>query len=84
MVVCLCECYVYVNCIKEVGGFCDKVLELVYELGDDVVIFCGDDVLILLFMLVGVQGVVSVIFNLFFKGMVDMVVVVLVNDFVIV
>ena len=75
------ERYAHVNCIKEAGGSCDKVSELVHELGNDVAILCGDDALTLPFMSVGAQGVVSVTSNLLPKGMVDMVAAALANDF---
>lgn len=73
--------YAHVNCIKEAGGSCDKVSELVQELGDDMAILCGDDALTLPFMSVGAKGVVSVTSNLLPEGMVKMVKAALVNDF---
>ncbi|MEL6969046.1 MAG: 4-hydroxy-tetrahydrodipicolinate synthase [Bacteroidota bacterium] len=80
-VVRLRERYAHINCIKEAGGSCDKVSELVHELGDSVAVLCGDDALTLPFMSVGAQGVVSVTSNLLPKGMVDMVAAALGNDY---
>lgn len=71
----------HINCIKEAGGSCDKVSELVHELGDDISVLCGDDALTLPFMSVGAKGVVSVTSNLLPKGMVDMVAAALNNDY---
>ena len=80
-VVRLRERYAHVNCIKEAGGSCDKVSELVHALGDSVSVLCGDDALTLPFMSVGAQGVVSVTSNLLPKGMVDMVAAAAANDY---
>ena len=63
-VVRLRERHAHVNCIKEAGGSCDKVSELIHELGDSVTVLCGDDALTLPFMSVGAKGVVSVTSNL--------------------
>lgn len=75
------EKHAHINCIKEAGGSCDKVSELVQALGDDITVLCGDDALTLPFMSVGAKGVVSVTSNLLPKGMVDMVAAALDNDF---
>lgn len=75
------ERYPQINCIKEAGGSCDKVSELIHELGDDITVLCGDDALTLPFMSVGAQGVVSVTSNLLPKGMVEMVAAALTNDY---
>jgi 4-hydroxy-tetrahydrodipicolinate synthase len=80
-VVRLHERYAQINCIKEAGGSCDKVSELVQELGDRVTVLCGDDALTLPFMSVGARGVVSVTSNLLPAGMVKMVKAALNNDF---
>ncbi|WP_367391700.1 4-hydroxy-tetrahydrodipicolinate synthase [Lewinella sp. LCG006] len=72
----------HVNCIKEAGGSCDKVSELVHELGDSITVLSGDDALTLPFMSVGAKGVVSVTSNLLPSGMVKMVQAALANDFV--
>jgi 4-hydroxy-tetrahydrodipicolinate synthase len=71
----------HVSCIKEAGGSCDKVSELVQELGDSVTVLSGDDALTLPFMSVGAKGVVSVTSNLMPVGMVKMVEAALANDF---
>lgn len=75
------ERYPQISCIKEAGGSCDKVSELIHELGDDITVLCGDDALTLPFMSVGAKGVVSVTSNLLPKGMVDMVAAALANDY---
>ncbi len=80
-VVRLRERHAHVNCIKEAGGSCDKVSELIHELGDSVTVLCGDDALTLPFMSVGAKGVVSVTSNLLPMCMVDMVAAALENDY---
>lgn len=73
--------YAHINCIKEAGGSCDKVSEMVREMGDVLTVLSGDDALTLPFMSVGAKGVVSVTSNLFPKEMVQMVNAALANDF---
>ncbi|MBI2812769.1 MAG: 4-hydroxy-tetrahydrodipicolinate synthase [Opitutae bacterium] len=51
--------------IKEAGGSVDRVDQIISALGDSVTVLSGDDSLILPFMAVGAQGVVSVVSNLY-------------------
>ncbi len=53
--------------IKEAGGSCDKVSELVRALDSEFVVLCGDDGLTLPFISLGARGVISVASNLFPK-----------------
>ena len=80
-VVRLRERFAHVNCIKEAGGSCDKVSDLIGALGDQVTVLCGDDALTLPFMAVGARGVVSVTSNLLPAGMVELVTAALNNDY---
>lgn len=73
--------YAHINCIKEAGGSCDKVSQMVREMGDSLTVLAGDDALTLPFMSVGAKGVVSVTSNLLPKGMVEMVAAAQANDF---
>ncbi|MDB6114847.1 MAG: dapA [Lacunisphaera sp.] len=57
--------YPHVAHIKEAGGSVDRVDQLISALGDSVTVLSGDDSLILPFMSVGAQGVVSVASNYF-------------------
>ena len=50
--------------IKEAGGSCDRVGDLIENLGDDFVVLSGDDGLTLPFMAMGARGVISVASNL--------------------
>lgn len=67
---CFCVKYLYVCYIKEVGGFVDCVDQIKQVLGKDIIVFSGDDSLMLFFMVVGVEGVISVVLNLLLKDIV--------------
>jgi 4-hydroxy-tetrahydrodipicolinate synthase len=49
--------------IKEAGGSCEKVSQLVRTLDPDFAVLCGDDALTLPFLSLGARGVVSVASN---------------------
>jgi 4-hydroxy-tetrahydrodipicolinate synthase len=49
--------------IKEAGGSCEKVSQLVRALDGDFIVLCGDDALTLPFLSLGARGVVSVASN---------------------
>ena len=49
--------------IKEAGGSCEKVSQLVRALDDDFLVLCGDDGLTLPFISLGARGLVSVASN---------------------
>ncbi len=74
--------YPHVNHIKEAGGSCARVDQLVSELGDSVTVLCGDDGLTLPFMSLGAKGVISVASNLVTSELAEMVGAALRNDFV--
>jgi 4-hydroxy-tetrahydrodipicolinate synthase len=59
--------------IKEAGGAPDRVSQLREAMGDDFTILCGDDSLILPFMAVGADGVVSVASNIIPREVAQMV-----------
>ncbi|HTV42506.1 MAG TPA: 4-hydroxy-tetrahydrodipicolinate synthase [Candidatus Sulfotelmatobacter sp.] len=59
--------------IKESAGSCDRVSQLRAALGPDFVILSGDDSLILPFMSVGAQGVISVASNIIPREISEMV-----------
>ncbi|MBO93811.1 MAG: 4-hydroxy-tetrahydrodipicolinate synthase [Opitutales bacterium] len=59
----LYEKYPHVNAIKEAGGRCEKVSDLVRLLGPDFVVLSGDDDLTLPFISCGAVGVISVASN---------------------
>jgi 4-hydroxy-tetrahydrodipicolinate synthase len=59
--------------MKEAGGACDRVTELVRALGSDFSVMSGDDALTLPFMSFGARGVVSVASNLYVKPLREMV-----------
>ena len=71
----------HINVIKEAGGDCDRVADLKLAMGDDLVIFSGDDSLTLPFMSNGASGVISVASNLVVEDLVKMVAAALRNDF---
>lgn len=66
--------------IKEAGGSCERVCELVQALGEDFLILSGDDSLTLPFMACGARGVISVASNLIPGVMSEMVSLALKND----
>lgn len=59
--------------IKEAGGSCDKVSQLVRALDSDFVVSCGDDSLTLPFISLGAKGVISVASNWLPKQVTEMV-----------
>lgn len=71
----------HVNTIKEAGGDCDRVSELLAACGDSLTVLSGDDSLTLPFMSVGAKGVISVASNLVIKDLVEMVSAALKNNF---
>ena len=71
----------HVCCLKEAGGQCDKVSEVIKQLGEDMIILSGDDSLTLPFISVGAKGVVSVLANFLPDQMVTLVQKALDNDF---
>lgn len=71
----------HVCALKEAGGQCDKVSEVIKQLGDDMTVLSGDDSLTLPFISVGAKGVVSVLANFLPEPMVDLVQKALNNDF---
>ncbi len=73
--------YPHVNTIKEAGGSCDRVSQLVGAMGDDLSVISGDDSLTLPFISVGANGVISVASNLIPGDLVEMVHAALDNDF---
>ena len=64
--------YPNINVIKEAGGSCDRVSELVCSMGEDITVLSGDDSLTLPFISAGAKGVISVASNLIVKDLVDM------------
>ncbi len=74
--------YANICYIKESGGSCERVDQLIRALGEDITIFSGDDSLTLPFISAGAKGVVSVASNLFPKEVSQMVTTALQNDFV--
>jgi 4-hydroxy-tetrahydrodipicolinate synthase len=74
--------YANICYIKESGGSCERVDQLIQALGDDITVLSGDDSLTLPFMSAGAQGVISVASNLFPKEVSQMVAAALQNDFV--
>lgn len=73
--------YSHVNTIKEAGGSCDRVCQLINAMGDDITVISGDDSLTLPFMSVGARGVISVASNLDPGGLISMVHAALNNDY---
>ena len=71
----------HVCCLKEAGGQCDKVSEVIKQLGDEILVLSGDDSLTLPFISVGAKGVVSVLANFLPDQMVTLVQKALDNDF---
>ncbi len=71
----------HINVIKEAGGSCDRVSELVEAMGDDLTVLSGDDSLTVPFMAVGAKGVISVASNLVVKDLARMTRAALDNDF---
>ncbi|MGE9290759.1 MAG: 4-hydroxy-tetrahydrodipicolinate synthase [Puniceicoccales bacterium] len=69
----LYEKYPHICGIKEAGGSCDRVTELVRALGPDFAVMSGDDALTLPFMSLGATGVVSVASNLYVSPLREMV-----------
>ena len=64
--------YSHINVIKEAGGSCDRVSELVSAMGEDISVLSGDDSLTLPFMAAGAKGVISVASNLVVRDLVTM------------
>ena len=64
--------YSNINLIKEAGGSCDRVSELVSAMGEDITVLSGDDSLTLPFMAAGAKGVISVASNLVAGDLVEM------------
>ena len=79
----LAERFPHVRTIKEAGGSCDRVSEMINAFGDDFTVLSGDDSLTLPFMSVGAKGVISVASNLIPGDLVAMVDAALTHDFVI-
>ncbi len=73
--------YPHVNTIKEAGGSCDRVCQLINAMGNDITVISGDDSLTLPFMSVGAKGVISVASNLDPGGLMRMVHAALDNDY---
>ena len=73
--------YPHINVIKEAGGNCDRVADLITALGDSITVLSGDDSLTLPFMASGAKGVISVASNLEVKAISRMVNAALGNDF---
>jgi len=69
----LYEKYPHVCGMKEAGGSCDRVVQLVRALGPDFAVTSGDDALTLPFLSLGASGVVSVASNLYVSQLRDMV-----------
>lgn len=69
----LYEAYPHVNIMKEAGGSCDRVGQLVSTLGGNYWVLSGDDSLTLPFMASGARGVVSVASNLYPAELTEMV-----------
>lgn len=72
--------YPHVCAIKEAGGACNRVSQIVKELGNEFCVLSGDDALTLPFMAIGARGVISVASNLIPKVMAQMVDLALKND----
>ncbi len=75
------ESHPHILGIKESGGSCDRVEEMVRTMGDDFIVVSGDDSMTLPFMSVGAQGVISVASNLLAADFAKMVSHALNNDF---
>ena len=80
-VVRLRERFPNVNVIKEAGGNCDRVSELVKAMGDEITVLSGDDSLTVPFMSVGAKGVISVASNLVVTDLAVMTRAALANDY---
>lgn len=80
-VVRLRERFPNVNVIKEAGGNCDRVSDLVKAMGDEITVLSGDDSLTVPFMSVGAKGVISVASNLVVKDLAVMTKAALSNDY---
>ena len=77
----LYERYPHVTSIKEAGGSCEKVADLVRLLGPDFVVLSGDDDLTLPFISCGAVGVISVASNIMPDNVVRMTSLANDNDF---
>lgn len=75
------EAHPHICGIKESGGSCDRVEEMVRTMGDAFIVVSGDDSMTLPFMSVGAQGVISVASNLLAAEFAKMVRHALDNDF---
>ncbi|MBC2602380.1 4-hydroxy-tetrahydrodipicolinate synthase [Puniceicoccus vermicola] len=69
----LYEKYPQICGMKEAGGSCDRVTELVQKLGSDFAVMSGDDALTPPFMSFGATGVISVASNLYVSPLREMV-----------
>ena len=74
--------YPHMNTIKEAGGSCDRVSQLLGAMGNDITVLSGDDSLTLPFMSIGARGVISVASNLVPKSLMKMVHSALKNDYI--
>ena len=77
----LYESHSHLSAIKEAGGRCEKVSELVRALGPDYLVLSGDDDLTLPFISCGARGVISVASNLIPDQVVAMTALANGNDF---
>ncbi|MDR1254953.1 MAG: 4-hydroxy-tetrahydrodipicolinate synthase [Puniceicoccales bacterium] len=66
------EKYEHIIGVKEAGGSCNRVSQIVKALDKDFCVFCGDDSLTLPFFALGARGVISVASNLAVKPLVKM------------
>lgn len=65
--------YPHVNHIKEAGGSVDRVDQLKYAMGNEIVVLSGDDGLTLPFIAAGAEGVISVASNVLPEQIVSLV-----------
>lgn len=71
-VVRLRKAYKNISAIKEAGGSCNRVSQLIKDNDSDFSVLCGDDALALPFFALGAKGVVSASANLITRPMVKM------------
>ncbi|OHE71507.1 MAG: 4-hydroxy-tetrahydrodipicolinate synthase, partial [Verrucomicrobia bacterium GWC2_42_7] len=72
--------YPHIIGVKESGGSCNRVSQIIKEVGDSFLVLSGDDSLTLPFLALGAKGVISVASNLVVKPLVKMVKHALDND----
>lgn len=61
----LAAAFPHVRTIKEAGGSCDRVAEIILASGGAVTVLSGDDAMTLPFLSIGASGVISVASNLY-------------------